>query len=227
MKIGVLFSGQPRCIDKCLPYWKENLFDQYDTTHYMHCWWDYTKIGQRYRTSRNEFQAIVLSDTLKILAEDYKLKQHLYLQTPISFPTDFKSTIQPNDPGFIFAIQSMWYSRFKVWQLFRGCDHLESYDWIIVSRIDLTFFEKLHFNLDPEYIHTYHDCKHTDYCLNDHFAIMKPDLIKYYCGLYVEIYRLYAEGVPYCSETFLGAFLKEQQIKSKHYNIKYKQAEYT
>lgn len=226
INIAHILSGQPRCLDQAYPTWQKYLYSKYSTRMAGHFWFDPSKNNQRYRTSREEFQAIQLPNTIDILCGDYRCRGQVELPKP--FPTSFHSTIQPNDPGFIYAIQSMWYSRMQAYKQYQLGDKYRLVDWIVVSRIDLNIKSDFHFeDLDPNVLYTYHDCKHTDYCLNDHFAVGTPKIIEQYCNLYTEMYTLYAQGVPFCSETLLGAYMKNLGIKSAHYNLDYRTVEYT
>lgn len=225
MNIAVLFSGQPRDIDIVAKGWQTNLLDLYYRDVFIHTWFNSENIGKKYRASRPEFESIVLPDTLKILKKQYK-PLVMEVERHKSFPTEMTSSIQPNDKGFINSIQSMWYSIYKVSQLWLGNDDLK-HDWVVRTRFDLKIAEPIKFdNLDPHKLHVFKDCKHTDYCLNDHFAIGTPIIMSKYCQLYVEMYRLYAAGIPFCSETLLGAWIKECEIETAHYPLKYRQTEY-
>lgn len=226
LNIAHILSGQPRSLDQAYPTWKKHLYDRYSTRVVGHMWFNPSLNGQRYRISRPEFQAIQLPETLDILSKNYRFGGRIDLPQP--FPTSFYSTIQPNDPGFINAIQSMWYSRMKAYREYETRDKYGLVDWVVLSRIDLNIKSDFHFeDLDPNVLYTYHDCKHTDYCLNDHFAIGTPKIMAQYCNLYTEMYTLYAQGVSFCSETLLGAYIQQLGIKSAHYNLDYRTVEYT
>ncbi len=220
MKVALCLSGRPYGLEKCFPSIYENIIAPNNAEVIFHAWHNKELEGTRYR-QHDQFPGLVPIDCERKLLDLYKPKAYI-IERQRNFPTEgLNSIFQPDDPTFIFSIQSMLYGI----QRAIGLAYWGEYDVICRCRFDLMFHEKIIFkNLDLSKVNLYNDCGHEPGCANDHFAVSSTANMEVYANLYNQILPMYRAGVPFCNEVFLGRWLKANGIKISHIEgMKYNQ----
>jgi hypothetical protein len=217
MKSAVCISGRPYSLVECADSIKRCLIEPNNADVYVFAWHDPALEGTRYRHHPGFEGRVPYNGKEKIL-EIYKPKKYSIIPQ-IDFPTEnYDSTYQPGDKYFIFSIQSMLYS-------INRCIYFalqEEYDAICRTRFDLFYRKPVKFDeLDLNFMNIYDNCVHEPGCCNDHFAVSNAKNMKVYADLWPEIYKMYAEGTPWCNEVFLGRWLTKNNIQKRHIDVDY------
>lgn len=230
MRTALCLSGQPKGLLECSDSIIKNIIEPNDCDVFIHTWWDEETVGQKYRGGRPEFKSMVLPDVPKHIKQIYK-PQSMLVEKQIQFPNWVAdSKYQPGDKAFVFAIQSMFYSikmanmLKRIYEDQAGCE----YDAVMRSRFDLQFNQPIKFNeLDLKKITTKNSCTHTNYCCADHWAVSNTDNMDIYSSTFDHIYNMYANGIIWCGELFLGKQLEKNQISINNIDIDYQLLERT
>jgi hypothetical protein len=224
MKSALCLSGQPKGLLECSDSIIKNIIEPNNCDVFIHTWWNPNDVGKLYRNSRPEFKSKVLADLPDKLTQIYK-PQSMIIEEQVQFPYWVAdSKYQPGDKGFVFAIQSMFYS-IKMSNLLKSIYENQlnqKYDYVMRSRFDLYYHEPILFDFLPiDQITTKNSCTHTNYCVADHWAVSSSENMDIYANTFNNIYKMYSEGIIWCGELFLGKQLLDHKLTVNNLDIRY------
>ncbi|HRI32889.1 MAG TPA: hypothetical protein PLD02_03980 [Saprospiraceae bacterium] len=222
-KYALCISGLPYGFKECSNSIIKNIIEPNDCDVFIHGWHNSEQEGELYRPNTKYYRRVPKDPTDEI-CRIYNPKIAL-IERQINFNTErYESAYQPK--WSLFRTMSMFYTimqsnRFKI--IYEG---LNSYKYLGVARIrfDLQIKAPIKFDhLNPSFINVRQDCKHTDFCCNDHFAFSSSANMDIYSDTFQEIDKMYDAKCPYCAEILLGQHLKNNHLKLSDAGIQYNQ----
>ncbi len=207
MKVAVCFSGLPRFIQECAPYWRKCLFEPYDCDVFVHTW--------RQGVSQD--------------AHTYNLIQHAYAPVRMCMEpvpefdvSEYTHRIWPHR-----VTPQAQFSQFegirRAQQLRQIQEHVQGhkYDVVIRARFDW-FLAHVDLEINPcvnvartptldGHKFTYDDVPLVG--ISDQFAYGTSETMDVYANIVNNMRSLYVNhGVDYCGELFLRAHLHENSV---------------
>lgn len=218
MNIAICYSGQIRNFQECFPTHLENIINtnkHHSFYIFGHFWHNTDLDGKPFFNGYEKRGRINKEDACSFLNIN---------PSSVIFdkPVNFKSNIQPDHrfPHPVDRTLSMFMSIAMANLLKNTFSTIRniSFDLNIRIRTDLFFHKPIDMsNFDLDLCHVNDQYIHTDYAVNDLFAIANNKNMDKYCSVYDNIPNLIQDGCAVNPECFLGYNLKKNMIKiQKH-----------
>ena len=179
MNVALCLQGQPRNWRPAEFFLKKEVINKYNADVFGHTWWKQPDEGESYSVAPFAPQYkkyMIESNTIEDLNNSYNFKKFKY-DSPRNFITgkQYKVGVPEKHDSIVDALRSRYFSLKSVLTLLEEYEKEKniSYDWVCVSRYDISI--KLMENLillHPHY-HYVEDWMHSGrkYILNDNFWI--------------------------------------------------------
>jgi len=227
--VALCYSGQIRNFKECWPTHLKNIIqcnrDRYNFYIFGHFWNDNSLHGQCYWAGRPERDGYSSNNVLSFL----QINPSAYI---CEKPLVFNSKLTPDSrfPHPIENTLSMFSSMNGVNLVKNAFAHKRNmlFDVTIRLRTDLYFTQNLDLTkFDADYVYVNDDCdgNHTEYSVNDIFAIGNDANMCKYFSVFQNIQRLVHEGCAVNPECFLGFNLQKHNVpirKVMMQNVSYK-----
>jgi hypothetical protein len=212
MKVAVCFSGLPRFIQECAPYWRICLLEPYDCDVFVHTW----------RQS-----ACQDAQTTQLIAHAYQPVRYQMDHVPEFDVTPYTTRIWPHR-----VTPQAQFSQFegirRVQQLRQLQEQVRGhkYDVVIRARFDW-YLAQVDLEINPcvnvartptldGHIFTYDQTQLVG--ISDQFAYGMSSTMDVYAGIVNNMHNLYVNhGVDFCGELFLRAHLHEHDVCIKQH----------
>jgi len=214
--VALCYSGQIRNFKECFPTHLKHIIqcnrDRYNFYIFGHFWNDNSLHGQNYWSDFADRDGYSLDNVLSFI----QCNPDSYI---CEKPMDFKSNLIP-DSRFPHPIQntlSMFSSMNGVNLAKNAFAHKRNlkFDITVRLRTDLYFSQNLDFDkFDEKYVYVNADYyyQHTEYSVNDIFAIGNDVNMCKYFSVFQNINQLVAEGCAINPECFLGFNLQRHGV---------------
>lgn len=219
MKVAVCLSGQLRWVEECYKEINNKIIAPNNADVFIHSWYSDT-LADKVFTEHGQ-NSLFYKGQLQKNADKLAVKLYKPLNSIFEEQKDFSDLSKNIDisPYSTPAINqfSMFYSIFKCNQLKKQheIDNKFIYDAVIRCRFDLQPYQNFKAeNFDLNVINAKSDCRHTSYCINDHFAISNSKNMDVYSDTYNYLIKYYSEDKePFCPEILLGYGLRYDQTR--------------
>ena len=212
MKVAVCFSGLPRFISECFPYWRKCLLEPYDCDVFVHTWQSHTV--QDYLTQQYVSHAY----------QPVRFHMQPVPEFDVSSYTDrvWPHRISPHAQFSQFEGIKRSQALRQTQERVRGA----AYDLVVRARFDW-YLDKVDLEQNPcvnvartptldGHKFTYDQIPLVG--INDQFAYGYSDVMDVYAQVVNNIPNLYhAHGVDFCGELFLRAHLHEHHMFIKQH----------
>jgi hypothetical protein len=207
MKVAVCFSGLPRFIQQCAPYWRKSLLEPYDCDVFVHTWCQ---------------DAVQDAVTQQIVSHMYQPVRFQMQPMPVFDVSMYTDRIWPH--RITPQAQLSQFAGIKRAQLLRQTQERAQgflYDVVIRARFDW-FLAQVVLEINPCVNvartptldgHTFTHDEIPLVGVNDQFAYGTSAIMDVYSTVVDNIPHLYANhGVDFCGELFLRAHLHEHRV---------------
>lgn len=213
--VALCYSGQIRNFKECFATHLKHIIqcnrDRCNFYIFGHFWNDNSLHGKQYWDGLPERDGYSLDNVLSFLS----CNPDAYL---CEKPMDFKSSLTP-DPRFPHPIQNV----LSMFSSMNGVNLVKNafaykrnfkFDVTVRLRTDLYFSHNLDFRkFDDRYVYVNSDTyQHTDYSINDIFAVGNDANMCKYFSVFQNINRLVDEGCAINPECFLGFNLQKHEV---------------
>jgi hypothetical protein len=222
VKIAVCLSGQPRNFEKGFEFFNSSL-SNYSPDYYLHHWFDKNGNEDSYHIYSSGYKGQVASTVDK----DTELKM-VDLFNPVSYvfePQRDFSKIQYSTGRLNTNVEtslSMWYSRKKVFDIFKESikKTCKVYDFVVWSRTDFAVLNGFDFVKELRDKNTYY----TAYCdgpmwnsdhINTALIASSPENMIHFSELYDYFENYLREGVLFCDHRLTFTHLSRKTDKFK------------
>ena len=214
-KYALCLSGLPYEFARCAPSIIENIIIPNQCDVFIHAWHELSWEGKPYRPN-TKFHGICAENTIHQLISTYQqYLKDIAIDPQIPFDVShYQSNYQPTQESR-FRTCSMFYSVGRANDLRKHYSRHTNiqYDGICRARLDLEVHTPIIFdNLSTDHVNVRMDCKHTDYCCNDHLAFGGEYVMNVYSNTFWHLNSMYNAGTPYCAEILLGKNLQNHGI---------------
>lgn len=220
MNISLCYSGQIRNFDECFPTHIKHIVEANPEHSFFiigHFWHDTGLDGQPFFKGYSERGTLNKNDSHKIL----EINPHSIM---FDRPVNFQTSLIPDKrfPHPIDRTLSMFLSIYKSNAIKNDFAKMRNinFDLNIRLRTDLFFHKNLNMSeYSQEFCHVNNQYVHTNYALNDLFAIGSNDNMNIYSSVFSNINEIVKDGCAVNPECFLGYHLQKHSTKIKKHSF--------